>query len=123
MSAVGSEDTEPELILRQRLWRDGLRYRVHERVAGTTPDIVFRGPMVAVFVDGCFWHGCPDHYTAPEANADFWRDKLERNRARDERDNRVLREAGWTVVRVWECEIRDDVDRPAGRIRKKVQDG
>lgn len=109
MSSIGSVDTEPEILLRKELWNDGLRYRLHRRVAGTTPDVVFVGPKVAVFVDGCFWHGCPDHYTAPRHNAEFWATKLEKNQNRDERDNRRLEDSGWTVIRVWECEVKSNL--------------
>lgn len=116
MRSVGNVDTEPEILLRKELWHRGYRYRVNERVKGVRPDLVFRGPEVAVFVDGCFWHGCPRHYSAPENNADFWKKKLMRNQERDRRNNRTLGEAGWTVVRCWECEIRDDVESVADQV-------
>lgn len=116
MRSVGNVDTEPELLLRKELWHRGFRYRVNERIEGVRPDLVFKGPEVAVFVDGCFWHGCPRHYSAPENNAEFWREKLKRNRDRDERNNRTLEDAGWTVVRCWECEIRDDVEAVADEV-------
>jgi DNA mismatch endonuclease (patch repair protein) len=70
------------------------------------PDFVFRSRRIAMFVDGCFWHGCPRHGTRPKGNAAFWRAKFRRNRARDLRDTRNLRRAGWTVVRLWEHELR-----------------
>lgn len=110
MRSVGNVDTEPEMLLRRELWHRGFRYHVNERVEGIRPDLVFQGPHVAVYVDGCFWHGCPRHYSAPESNADFWKQKLERNQARDRRNNQTLEEAGWTVLRFWECEIREDVE-------------
>lgn len=122
MSAVGSEDTAVEMRLRRALWHSGLRYRIHEEMAGTKPDIVFRGPNVAVFVDGCFWHGCPEHYTAPENNAHYWREKLESNRERDRRDNRDLRKAGWTVLRFWECEVNEELERVVEEVRRAVTD-
>lgn len=120
MRSVGNVDTEPEMLLRKELWHRGYRYRVNERVEGVRPDLVFRGPEVAVFVDGCFWHGCPRHYSAPDNNADFWKKKLKRNRERDRRNNRTLREAGWTVVRCWECEIRDDVESVAEEVAEAM---
>lgn len=122
MSAVGRKDTGPEMTLRKALWHTGLRYRLQKKVAGATPDIVFPGSSVAIFVDGCFWHGCPNHYTAPENNADFWRDKLERNRERDQRDNRTLENAGWTVLRFWECQINDDLEQVVEEVRSEVND-
>lgn len=116
MRSVGNVDTEPEMLLRKELWHRGFRYRVNERVEGVRPDLVFKGPEVAVFVDGCFWHGCPQHYSAPESNAELWREKLERNRDRDRRNNRTLEDAGWRVRRFWECEIRADVEEVADEI-------
>ena len=81
--------------------------RIKGRSTGRVkPDFVFPRIRVAVFVDGCFWHGCPRHATQPKTNAKFWRDKIATNRARDRRVNRALRRLGWTVVRVWEHELR-----------------
>lgn len=111
MRSVRQKDTDAELMLRRALWKAGLRYRLHRRVAGTRPDLCFVSRQVAVFVDGCFWHGCPQHYAAPETNTEFWREKLETNIARDQRNNRDLRKAGWTVLRYWECEVRDELGR------------
>ena len=79
------------------------------------PDFVFPRQKVAVFVDGCFWHGCPRHYNVPANNAGFWRRKLEANRARDRLVTRMLRRAGWIVVRVWEHALSDEA-RVAGRV-------
>lgn len=120
MQQVGSKDTEPEMLLRKELWHRGFRYRVNERVEGVRPDLIFKGPEVAVFVDGCFWHGCPRHYSAPENNAELWREKLERNRRRDRRNDQTLEEAGWTVVRCWECDIRDDVEAVANEVADHI---
>lgn len=111
MRAVRQQDTGAEVRLRRALWQKGLRYRKQVRVAGTKPDIVFGGARVAIFVDGCFWHGCPQHYVAPVRNSAFWRAKLERNQARDMRDTLRLLEADWSVLRFWECEIDDELDR------------
>lgn len=120
MRAVGRRDTAAELRLRHRLWHGGLRYRKHVRIERTCPDIAFVGAMVAVFVDGCFWHGCPEHYTAPVGNADFWREKVCRNRERDRRDTRRLEDAGWAVVRVWECEVNYQLDAASARVKQAV---
>lgn len=120
MRSVGNVDTEPEMLLRKELWHRGFRYRVNERVEGVRPDLLFKGSGVAVFVDGCFWHGCPDHYCAPENNAEFWEEKLKRNRDRDRRNNRTLEEAGWAVERFWECEIREDVEAVADEVVEVV---
>lgn len=106
MARVRSRDTSPEVALRRELWHGGWRYRTHVALPGT-PDLVFHRRRVAVFVDGCFWHGCPEHYRAPAANAEFWVAKVERNSRRDARVDAALAAAGWRVVRVWEHEVRD----------------
>jgi len=100
-------DTEPEVKIRRLLHRRGYRYRVDRRVlAGLRrrADIVFPTERIAVFVDGCFWHGCPDHATQPKSNAEYWREKLATNRARDADTDRRLEQAGWVALRVWEHE-------------------
>jgi DNA mismatch endonuclease, patch repair protein len=120
MVRQGRRDTEPELALRRELWRRGLRYRVDvPAVKGRRrADLVFIGPRVAVFVDGCFWHRCPVHATAPKANADWWSAKLGANERRDRDTDRVLGEAGWRVIRVWEHE---DPMRAADIVQSAVQ--
>lgn len=110
MARVGSKDTRPEMRLRKELWRRGLRYRIHYSVAGVKPDMVFLGPMVAVFVDGCFWHGCPIHYAPPRTRKAFWAAKLLTNVERDLRQYQQLVEAGWRVLRFWEHEIELDLN-------------
>lgn len=106
MQANKGRDTKPEIALRSELHRRGLRFRKDLRfeLGGVRlrPDIVFTRTKVAVFVDGCFWHSCPDHRTSPKANAEFWSAKLTQNQLRDQRQDQALREAGWTVVRIWE---------------------
>jgi DNA mismatch endonuclease, patch repair protein len=114
MARVRTRDTAPELALRRELWRRGWRYRKHPQLPGT-PDFAFLSRRIAVFVDGCFWHGCPDHYTAPVANADYWREKVERNRQRDIRADAALGALGWQVVRLWEHELRD-IERAVERV-------
>lgn len=107
MSGQRSRDTAIEVALRRELHRLGLRYRVHRRplrAVRREADVVFGPSKVAVFVDGCFWHGCPDHATWPKRNGEFWRAKIEANRARDANTDVVLAEAGWLSVRVWEHE-------------------
>ncbi|WP_308437798.1 MULTISPECIES: very short patch repair endonuclease [Streptomyces] len=102
-------DTRPEVALRKAVHRLGLRFRLHQRVAPRcTADFVLPRYHVAVFVDGCFWHGCPKHgpkvFRGP--NAERWTDKIETNRARDRRNTEAAEAAGWTVLRVWECEVK-----------------
>ncbi len=121
MRAVPGRDTSPEIKLRKSLWARGLRYRKHQRVAATRPDVCFVGPRIAVFVDGCFWHGCPRHYTAPKTRQVFWETKLRRNRERDKRNSTDLEGVGWTVRRYWECEIDSDVEAIALEIESLVR--
>lgn len=105
MKSNKSRDTKPELLLRSQLHQRGLRYRVSVRPLPDlrrTADIVFPRARVAVFVDGCYWHGCPVHHRPARVNVEFWHEKIETNRARDQETTSVLRAAGWTVVRVWE---------------------
>jgi len=100
-------DTRPEIALRRGLHARGYRYRVdYPPVPGLRrrADVVFTRRRVAVFVDGCYWHGCPEHYAAPVTNAAYWSGKVARNRARDADTDARLREAGWRPVRVWEHE-------------------
>lgn len=107
MSRQRTRDTAAELQLRRRLFAAGLRYRVHRRPLPTlrrTADILFVRARIAVFVDGCFWHGCTEHKVAPKSNSAFWEQKIGANRRRDEDTRTRLEEAGWVYVRVWEHE-------------------
>lgn len=120
MSAQRRRDTGPEVALRRAAHALGLRYFVHRRpVRGLRreADLIFPRAQVAVFVDGCFWHGCPDHGVAPRVNSSYWSSKLARNVARDEETNVALRAAGWNVVRVWEHE---NPTSAAARVRAAV---
>lgn len=117
MSRQRVRDTAPELALRRALHAEGLRYRVDVApLPGLRrrADLVFTRARVAVFVDGCFWHCCPEHGTLPQSNAQWWRAKLERNAERDRDTDRVLNEAGWLVLRFWEHE---PADLAAARVR------
>jgi DNA mismatch endonuclease, patch repair protein len=99
-----SRDTGPELAQRSALHALGLRFRVDARPVPAIPrraDVVLRGDRVAVFLDGCFWHGCPDHFRPPATHADYWSAKIAANRARDASTGALLEAAGWVVVRVW----------------------
>ncbi|WP_235980634.1 very short patch repair endonuclease [Streptomyces albidus (ex Kaewkla and Franco 2022)] len=107
MRRQGRRYTTPEVTVRRLLFAAGLRYRLQRRVPGMsrrTIDIAFPGPRVAVFLDGCFWHGCPEHATSPKANAEWWRTKLDKNMARDSETTSHLKAEGWTVLRFWEHE-------------------
>ncbi|TFG82701.1 MAG: very short patch repair endonuclease [Erysipelotrichales bacterium] len=108
MSKVKGKDTAPELKLRKALWAAGLRYR--KNYGPHRIDIAFPGRKIAVFVDGCFWHGCPMHGTIPETNKEYWIPKLERNKQRDQERTAALKAEGWIVIRVWEHEVRSPQD-------------
>ena len=114
MIANRRRDTQPELRVRRLLHAAGLRYRVDVaplRGLRSRADIVFTRQRIAVFIDGCFWHGCPAHGVAPKTNAEYWGPKLARNRARDLDVSKQLAESGWAVLRFWEHEPPEDVAR------------
>ncbi|MGH2953008.1 MAG: very short patch repair endonuclease [Solirubrobacterales bacterium] len=131
MQGNRGRDTRPEVALRSELHRRGLRFRKHVRpLVGSrvTADAVFPTECVAVFVDGCFWHGCPDHGRVPKTNSAYWADKISRNLARASRTDAALHDAGWIVVRAWEHEpppaIADRVaDAVVGRRRQDGANG
>jgi DNA mismatch endonuclease (patch repair protein) len=121
MQRTGRRDTSAEMAIRSELFARGLRYRIDMSVPGVPrvrPDILFTRAKVAVMIDGCFWHSCPDHGTIPKRNREWWIAKLAANRDRDERATALLQGAGWTVVRVWEHESPDEA---AARISAVVE--
>ena len=114
MKAVRRTGTQAELALRQALDELGLEYETNVRPLpdfNRKADILFRKEKIAIFVDGCFWHGCPIHGTQAKANAEFWRKKIEANQRRDQVTNHRLQENGWLVIRVWEHELPADAAR------------
>ncbi|WP_210241627.1 very short patch repair endonuclease [Mesorhizobium sp. B1-1-9] len=118
MAATPGRDNPRERALRSALHRSGLRFRLHRPLltnSRRTVDIVFPRARTAVFLDGCFWHGCPTHGTWPKNNAAWWREKIEANIARDRDTDRRLEEQGWTVLRIWEHE---PVEVAATRIKR-----
>lgn len=119
MQSNRGRDTSPELAVRRRLHALGLRYRVSIRPIRNvrrTADIVFTRAKVAIFIDGCFWHGCPEHYQAPARNAEFWLAKRLRNQARDADTDAVLKGEGWRSVRIWEHQIKEAPDAVVAEI-------
>lgn len=119
MSRIRGHDTGPELILRKALWRRGIRYRLRYKLVGN-PDITFVSGRLAVFVDGCFWHGCQKHSVWPKTNAEFWRSKIEKNMERDRTVSKKLGDLGWQVVRVWEHSITEDVDLVVDELKELI---
>ena len=122
MAAIRRRDTAIERSLRSALWSAGLRgYRVDSAKIPGRPDVSCGRAHVAVFVDGCFWHRCPQCYREPKSNADYWRDKIERNVARDRATDEKLLESGWTVIRLWEHEVQHDLGECVARVAKAVR--
>lgn len=117
-------DTTPEVLLRKALHAQGARFRLQKQLAkGCTPDIVLPSRRIAVFVDGCFWHGCPKHgrrtpWSGP--NAELWEDKMRRNKLRDQGSSMIAEDLGWRVLRIWECSVKEDPSSQATRILSDV---
>ncbi len=109
MSRIRAKDTKPELIVRRWLWRKGYRFRKNVKRLPGTPDIVLRKYSIVIFIHGCFWHGHEEHLHIPKSNTEFWRNKIERNKQRDERQKERLHQMGWNVLTVWECQLKPSV--------------
>ncbi|WP_336603865.1 very short patch repair endonuclease [Agromyces seonyuensis] len=124
MKANRGRDTQPELAVRRLLHAVGLRYRVNFRPIprlNRTADVVFTRQKVAVFIDGCFWHGCPEHYQRPVSNREYWDPKVARNIARDLDTTRRLVSASWIVLRYWEHEAPEEVAKSiAACVKQRV---
>ena len=120
MSRVRSKNMRPELVVRKLVFALGYRYRLHARDLPGCPDIVFRPRRKVIFVHGCFWHRHPSPGCAlarmPRSRLDFWKPKLEGNRERDEKNKRALHRAGWRVLTIWECELKN-----AGRLETRIR--
>ncbi len=111
MSRIRGRDTKTEIALRKLLYTKGLRgYRVNFKLPGK-PDIVFTKYKIAVFIDGCFWHKCPKCFIEPETNKDFWMNKINSNVERDTEINDILTKRGWKVIRFWEHEINNNINK------------
>lgn len=123
MSRIRGKNTGPEKALRAALSAEGIRgYRLHYTGAPGRPDITFVGKRLAVFVHGCFWHGCPHcQPPRPKSNRKFWHTKLDNNKARDARKVRELRKAGWRVVTIWECRLKKSPEVQVARVRKLLE--
>lgn len=122
MQANRGRDTKAEIAVRRFVHAQGLRYRVNAKPEADirrTADLLFTRARVAVFIDGCFWHGCPEHFSMPATNTDFWSVKIDGNRQRDRETTAMLEARGWTVLRFWEHEIATAV---ASRIVEVVQE-
>lgn len=113
MAAIRSGDTKPEMLVRRYLHSMGWRYGLHNKKLPGSPDIVMSRFKTVIFVHGCFWHGHENckYYRLPKSNTEFWQDKINNNRARDERDIEALRKLGWNVIIIWECELKTEALR------------
>jgi len=122
MSKIRSKDTKPELILRKALWERGHRYRLRVKNLPGSPDIVFRKKKLVIFVDGEFWHGFnwTEKKKKIKSNRGFWIPKIERNMQRDEENNNLLKEMGWTVLRYWESSIKKDIKTCVDMIEERL---
>lgn len=105
MSRIRGRDTKPELVVRRWLWRQGFRYRLYVKTLPGRPDIVMRKWRTVIMVNGCFWHGHGCLKQQPATHAQFWKDKITRNRQRDARNQALLQAAGWNVIVIWECQL------------------
>ena len=124
MAKVRQKGTDAEIALRREIYRIGLRYRVDYAVLKKprrVADVAFPGLRIAIFVDGCFWHGCPEHATWPKRNAEFWQQKIEANRLRDVDTNERLCALGWTVLRFWEHESPTEAAATVAKMVAKVR--
>lgn len=125
MRANRARDTGPELAVRRLLHARGLRYRVCVRPVPAlrrAADIVFTRARIAVFIDGCFWHGCDDHFVEPKGNAEYWAQKIAANRSRDLSTNAAVEAAGWKVLRFWEHECPETVSEIVARAVMKARE-
>lgn len=108
MSAIRGKNTKPEMIVRRGLWKRGFRYRLNYKRLPGHPDLVLRKYKTCIFINGCFWHGhegCK-YYTVPKTNTEFWVNKVNKNKERDERVKQELNAMGWNCITVWECELK-----------------
>lgn len=118
MSRIRSKNTKLELSFRKTLWSKGFRYRIHSKNLPGKPDIVFATAKIAVFIDGCFWHGCPRCFHMPQSNREYWRRKIQYNTHRDKLNHKALRIGGWRVVRFWEHELKQSQDNCAEKVAR-----
>lgn len=110
MSAIKGKNTKPEIKIRKLLWENSIRgYRIHYDLPGK-PDITFTKYKIAIFIDGCYWHKCPECFREPKTNTEFWMKKINGNVERDQKITKELEDSGWTVLRFWEHEVRKDTE-------------
>lgn len=121
MRAVKSSNTSFENRVHKELWRCGIRFRKNVQTLMGKPDIAIKKYKVVIFLDSCFWHGCPEHCRMPSSNIDYWRRKIQRNRLRDGEVFEYYIHKDWNVLRIWEHEVKQDFDGAIGRIISFIQ--
>lgn len=120
MSQIKGKNTKPEVSLRKLLFANGVRsYRIHYKLIGK-PDVVFSKKKIAIFIDGCFWHKCPQCFIEPETRKKFWDEKINGNIKRDREVNKALKSSGWKVLRFWEHSVRKSPDKIVSKIMKEI---
>jgi len=120
MSAIRAKNTKPETIVRKIIWSKGKRYRIHDKTIFGTPDISNKNKRLAIFIDGCFWHGCRRCYREPRTNTEFWRTKIKNNQLRRRIVNQKLKTEGWKVMQFWEHEINKNPQAVARKIANNM---
>ena len=122
MSKIRGKDTRPEILLRRAIFRSGCRYSLKHRFKELNfrPDLVLVSRKTCIFIDGCFWHGCPKCYKEPKSNKKYWIPKIKRNKERDRQQNKFLKKEGWKVIRVWEHQICKNFEKTKNIIIKKI---
>lgn len=117
MSSIKSKNTKPEIILRKILWKYNLKgFRIHPQKIPGKPDICYISRKIAIFVNGCFWHSCPNcNKKIPKHNSRFWEDKFKNNKARDIDINTILKSEGWLVITIWECQLKKAIIETTSR--------
>jgi DNA mismatch endonuclease (patch repair protein) len=119
MRAVKSRDSKIEVAFRKSLWKLGFRYRKNASNYFGKPDIVLKKHKAVIFVDSCFWHGCPEHLRMPSSNRDYWVKKIEKNKSRDLAVNKHYRDNGWTVLRIWEHDLVEDLESAVKSVEER----
>jgi DNA mismatch endonuclease (patch repair protein) len=123
MRSNKGKNTRPEISLRKELWKNNIKgYRLHWKKVPGTPDIVFAKKKLAIFINGCFWHRCPNcNLSLPKTNTEFWKDKFDKNVERDRKKVQMLKNIGWNVIVIWECVIKNDILDSVYLIKKELE--
>jgi len=121
MRKIRGKDTKLEKLARLNLWECGYRYRKNIQDLPGKPDLVFRKIKTVIFIDSCFWHGCPDHLRMPKSNEDYWKIKINRNKKRDEIVNQEYKKLGWRIIRIWEHDLISSFERTMSKVIKILE--